>query len=242
MNLEVDVMAKYAERLLERTHRADARPKVRDDARPRRPRRPGVASRREPDRSTPTRSRRIPEAVAAIVRGEIIVVVDDEDRENEGDLIMAAEAATPEKIAFFVRHTSGVICAPLTGERLDELDIPLMVRDGTPRRSARRSPTRVDYRHGTTTGISAADRAATIQALIDPGDAARRPGPSRSHLPAALLRGRRRSSGPATPRPRSTWPAWPASTRPACCARSSTTTARWPASPTWSSSATSTTC
>jgi 3,4-dihydroxy 2-butanone 4-phosphate synthase/GTP cyclohydrolase II len=61
----------------------------------------------------------IPEAVEAIGRGEIVVVVDDEDRENEGDLIMAAEAATPEKIAFFVRHTSGVICAPLTGARLE---------------------------------------------------------------------------------------------------------------------------
>ena len=58
-------------------------------------------------------------------------MVDDEDRENEGDLIMAAEYATPEKIAFFVRHTSGVICAPLMGERLDELDIPLMVRENT---------------------------------------------------------------------------------------------------------------
>ncbi|MEZ5208437.1 MAG: 3,4-dihydroxy-2-butanone-4-phosphate synthase [Acidimicrobiales bacterium] len=57
------------------------------------------------------------------------MVVDDEDRENEGDLIMAAEAATPEKIAFFVNHTSGVICVPLTGERLDELEIPLVVRE-----------------------------------------------------------------------------------------------------------------
>ena len=66
----------------------------------------------------------IEDAVAAMARGEIIVVVDDEDRENEGDLIMAAEAATPEKIAFFVRHTSGVICAPLPGERLDELEHP----------------------------------------------------------------------------------------------------------------------
>ena len=71
----------------------------------------------------------IEEAVAAIAAGEIVVVVDDEDRENEGDLIMAAEAATPEKIAFFVRHTSGLICVPMTGDRLDELDIPLMVRD-----------------------------------------------------------------------------------------------------------------
>ncbi|MBI2705325.1 MAG: bifunctional 3,4-dihydroxy-2-butanone-4-phosphate synthase/GTP cyclohydrolase II [Actinobacteria bacterium] len=118
----------------------------------------------------------VPDAVAAISRGETIVVVDDEDRENEGDLIMAAEAATAENIAFFVRHTSGVICTPLTGDRLDELDIPLMVRDNT--ESQRTAFTySVDYRHGTTTGISAADRAATILALIDPatraGDLAR---------------------------------------------------------------------
>lgn len=109
----------------------------------------------------------IEDAVAAIARGEIVVVVDDEDRENEGDLIMAAEAVTPEKIAFFVRHTSGVICAPLLGERLDELDIPLMVRDNT--ESHRTAFTySVDYVHGTSTGISAADRAATLQALTDP--------------------------------------------------------------------------
>lgn len=109
----------------------------------------------------------IPEAVEAIARGEIVVVVDDEDRENEGDLIMAAEFATPETIAFFVRHTSGVICVPLTGERLDSLDIPLMVRENT---EAQRTAFTysVDYRHDTTTGISAADRAATIRALIDP--------------------------------------------------------------------------
>jgi 3,4-dihydroxy 2-butanone 4-phosphate synthase / GTP cyclohydrolase II len=110
----------------------------------------------------------IPEAVAAISRGEIVVVVDDEDRENEGDLIMAAEAATAEKIAFFVRHTSGVICTPLTGERLDELDIPLMVRDNTEAQRTAFTYT-VDFRHGTSTGISASDRAMTIQALIDPG-------------------------------------------------------------------------
>jgi len=114
----------------------------------------------------------IPDAIAAVARGEIVVVVDDEDRENEGDLIMAAEAVTPEKIAFFVRHTSGVICAPLTGDRLDELDIPLMVRDNT---EAQRTAFTysVDFRHGTSTGISAADRAATIRSLIDP---ATRPG------------------------------------------------------------------
>jgi len=109
----------------------------------------------------------IADAVAAIARGEIVVVVDDEDRENEGDLIMAAEHATAEKIAFFVRHTSGVICAPLTGDRLDELEIPLMVRENT--ESHRTAFTySVDLMHGTSTGISAADRAATIVALTDP--------------------------------------------------------------------------
>ena len=110
----------------------------------------------------------IEKAIAAIARGEIVVVVDDEDRENEGDLIMAAEYATPENIAFFLSHTSGVICMPMTGDRLDELELPLMVTANT---EANRTAftVSVDVRHGTTTGISAADRAATIQALIDPG-------------------------------------------------------------------------
>lgn len=109
----------------------------------------------------------IEDAVAAVGRGEIVVVVDDEDRENEGDLIMAAEHATPEAITFFVRYTSGVICAPLTGERLDELDIPLMVRDNT---EAQRTAFTysVDFVHGTSTGISAADRALTLRGLVDP--------------------------------------------------------------------------
>ncbi|NLA37196.1 MAG: bifunctional 3,4-dihydroxy-2-butanone-4-phosphate synthase/GTP cyclohydrolase II [Actinobacteria bacterium] len=118
----------------------------------------------------------IPEAVAAIGRGEIVVVVDDEDRENEGDLIMAAEHATPEAITFFVRHTSGVICAPLTADRLEALEVPLMVHDNTEAQGTAFMHT-VDYRHGTTTGISAADRALTIKALCDPstrpGDLAR---------------------------------------------------------------------
>ena len=115
---------------------------------------------------------KIEDAVAAIGRGEIVVVVDDEDRENQGDLIMAAEAATPESIAFFLHHTSGVICAPITRERARELDLPLMVADNT--ESMRTAFTvSVDARHGTTTGISAHDRAATIKALVDP---ATRPG------------------------------------------------------------------
>ncbi|MDQ1373015.1 MAG: 3,4-dihydroxy 2-butanone 4-phosphate synthase / cyclohydrolase [Actinomycetota bacterium] len=109
----------------------------------------------------------IEKAIAAIGRGEIVVVVDDETRENEGDLIMAAEYATPDAIAFFLRHTSGVICVPMTGERLDELQLPLMVATNTESQRTAFTVT-VDYRHGTTTGISAADRSSTVQALIDP--------------------------------------------------------------------------
>jgi len=109
----------------------------------------------------------IDKAIAAIGRGEIVVVVDDEDRENEGDLIMAAEFATPEKIAFFVKHTSGLICAPVTEARADELDLPLMVSVNTESHRTAFTVT-VDYRHGTSTGISAGDRASTIRALIDP--------------------------------------------------------------------------
>ena len=118
----------------------------------------------------------IEEAVAAFAAGKIVVVVDDAARENEGDLVMAAEAATAENIAFFLNHTSGVICMPMMGDRLDALDLPPMVLDNT--ESNRTAFTvSVDGRHGVTTGISAADRASTIAALIDPktrpGDLAR---------------------------------------------------------------------
>ncbi len=106
----------------------------------------------------------VEDAIAAIGRGEIVVVVDDEDRENEGDLIMAAEHATPESIAFFVRYTSGVLCAPMTGERLDELALPLMVAINTePMRTA--YTITVDAAEGTTTGISAGDRSQTLNLL-----------------------------------------------------------------------------
>ena len=109
----------------------------------------------------------VEEAIAAVARGEFVVVVDDADRENEGDLIIAAEKVTPGSIAFMVRHTSGVICMPLLGARLDELRIPLMVADNT--ESQRTAFTvSIDAKEGTTTGISAADRAATIRAAIDP--------------------------------------------------------------------------
>ena len=109
----------------------------------------------------------IPDAIAAVRRGEIVVVVDDADRENEGDLIIAASDATAEKIGFFVRHTSGVICVSVLGDRLDELGIPLMVEENTDAKGTAFTVS-VDFRHETTTGISAADRAATIRALADP--------------------------------------------------------------------------
>jgi 3,4-dihydroxy 2-butanone 4-phosphate synthase/GTP cyclohydrolase II len=110
----------------------------------------------------------IPEAIEAIRRGELVIVVDDEDRENEGDLIVAASKATPEAMAFLVRHTSGLICAAVTSARADELDLPLMVQHNTEAQRTAFTVT-VDYLHGTTTGISAGDRSTTAQALVDPG-------------------------------------------------------------------------
>jgi 3,4-dihydroxy 2-butanone 4-phosphate synthase / GTP cyclohydrolase II len=109
----------------------------------------------------------IPEAIDDIAQGRIVIVVDDADRENEGDLIVAAEKVTPETIAFMVRYTSGVICMPVLGERLDELSIPLMVAANTDHQGTAFTVS-VDARRGVTTGISAADRAMTIRTLIDP--------------------------------------------------------------------------
>ena len=109
----------------------------------------------------------IEEAIDAIARGEFLVVIDDEDRENEGDLIIAAEKVTPEAIAFMVRYTSGLICMPVVGERLDDLQLPLMVADNTDIHRTSFTVS-VDYTPGTTTGISAEDRSATIRAMIDP--------------------------------------------------------------------------
>jgi 3,4-dihydroxy 2-butanone 4-phosphate synthase/GTP cyclohydrolase II len=109
----------------------------------------------------------IEDVIAAIARGEIVVMVDDEDRENEGDFIMAAEFASAEKLAFIVRYSTGVVCAPLTDERCDELRLPLMVEQNTESQRTAFTDT-VDIIEGTTTGISAADRAATLRGLSDP--------------------------------------------------------------------------
>jgi 3,4-dihydroxy 2-butanone 4-phosphate synthase/GTP cyclohydrolase II len=106
-------------------------------------------------------------AIKDIAEGRPVVVVDDENRENEGDIIFAASAATPELLTFMIRYTSGVICAPLPGQDLDRLQLPLMTSQNTEyMRTA--FTVSVDARRGTTTGISAADRAATIAALVNP--------------------------------------------------------------------------
>ena len=135
----------------------------------------------------------IEQAVEAMRDGQFVVVADDENRENEGDLILAAQSATPEKIAFMVRYTSGLICLPTTGERLDELDIPMMVTDNTDSFQTAFTIS-VDHARDTTTGISAADRARTILAFVDPSSRPadfRRPGhifPLRYHDGGVIVR------------------------------------------------------
>lgn len=109
----------------------------------------------------------IEDIVAAIKAGEMVIMVDDADRENEGDLIVAAEDATPDNIGFMLRYTSGIICLPIIGERLDELEVPMMVAQNTDERRTAFTVS-IDAAVGTTTGISAADRSRTIQAVIDP--------------------------------------------------------------------------
>jgi len=109
----------------------------------------------------------IDEAIKDIKAGRFVIVVDDEDRENEGDLVMAAEKVTAQAINFMAKHGRGLICVPVTGERLDELKIPMMVQDNTSRFTTAFTVS-VEARHGTTTGISAADRARTVQVMVDP--------------------------------------------------------------------------
>jgi 3,4-dihydroxy 2-butanone 4-phosphate synthase/GTP cyclohydrolase II len=125
--------------------------------------------------------------------GRMVVILDDEDRENEGDLIMAAQYATPEAVAFMIRHTSGIICVPMDPEQLSRLELPQMVPNND---EAYRTAftVSVDYRFGTTTGVSSSDRAATIRALVDPGTTAQdfaRPGhifPLRPRRGGVLIR------------------------------------------------------
>ncbi|CAN6634110.1 3,4-dihydroxy-2-butanone 4-phosphate synthase [Trichomonascus vanleenenianus] len=114
----------------------------------------------------------IKSALEAFKQGEFLIVLDDEGRENEGDLIVAAEAITTEKMAFLIRHSSGYVCVPMANDVADRLDLPLMAnleakRHGDDRHSTAYTIT-VDYADGTTTGISAHDRALTSKKLADP--------------------------------------------------------------------------
>ena len=142
----------------------------------------------------------IERAIKDIAAGRPVIVVDDEDRENEGDLIFAAEQATPELVAFMVRYTSGYICVPLTEDEADRLDLPPMYHTNQDRRGTAYTVT-VDAREGVTTGISAADRAHTIRLLADPADRRRPTCPARA---TSCRCGPRRAAccaGPGTPRP-----------------------------------------
>ena len=109
----------------------------------------------------------IESAIEDFKKGEFVIVVDDEDRENEGDLIIAAELITPEKVNFMLKHARGLLCAPITVSRCKELDLPHQVSDNTSILGTPFTVT-IDILEGCSTGVSAADRAATIQALADP--------------------------------------------------------------------------
>ena len=134
------------------------------------------------------------EALDDLKAGKLLIVVDDESRENEGDLVMAAEKVTPEAINFIVKYGKGLLCMPTIGERLDELQMPLMITQNAGRKDQTAFTVSVDYNKGTTTGISAYDRAATVKAMLDPEarpDDFTRPGhmfPLRYHPGGVLAR------------------------------------------------------
>ena len=119
----------------------------------------------------------VEEAVQDIGEGKFVIVVDDEKRENEGDLVLAAEKVTPESVNFMIQNARGLLCMPIIGERLAKLNLPLMVNGDNTATLGTAFSVSVDYRKGTTTGISAYDRSATIKAILDPkskpGDFAR---------------------------------------------------------------------
>ena len=186
----------------------------------------------------------IERALADLAAGRPVVVVDDADRENEGDLIFAAEKATPELVSFMVRYTSGYICVALTEADCDRLDLPPMHHTNLDSFRTAFTVT-VDAKAGITTGISAADRARTIALLADPDRGRRRPGAAGARAAAAGPRGRRaapagthrgrrrpRPAGRARPgrarcarsSPRRTRATWPAATSCGCSPRTTTST------------------
>jgi len=109
----------------------------------------------------------VPEAIADIKAGKFIIIVDDENRENEGDLAVAAEKVNPEAINFMAKHARGLICLPIIGHRLDELKVPLMVQENTAKFSTAFAVS-IEAKHKTSSGISAHDRSATVKAVLDP--------------------------------------------------------------------------
>jgi 3,4-dihydroxy 2-butanone 4-phosphate synthase/GTP cyclohydrolase II len=136
----------------------------------------------------------VEEALEEFRAGKFVIVVDDENRENEGDLVMPAEMVTSDAVNFAVTQARGLLCMPVLGERLDELNIPLMIEKNASLKNKTAFTVSIDYNKGTTTGISAHDRAATIKALIDPEtmpDEMTRPGhlfPLRYHPGGVLAR------------------------------------------------------
>ena len=130
----------------------------------------------------------VEEAIADIAAGKAVVVVDDEDRENEGDLIFAASKSTPELMAFTIRYSSGVICAPMTAATLDRLGIPLMTPHNRDRHRTAYTVS-VDARDGVTTGISAADRSRTVRVLNDSATEPWEKTPPRPHIPPRYQEG-----------------------------------------------------
>ena len=154
VNLEVDVLAKYAERL---------------------------AAYAAPGASARVRLDPVPAAISAIAAGNAVVVVDDEDRENEGDLVFAAQHATQQLMGFTIRHSSGVVCIPMPNERADALALPAMTAHNEDSKGTAYTVT-CDARVGVSTGISAADRALTSRLLADPGT-----GPAELTRPGHIL-------------------------------------------------------
>ncbi len=186
---------------------------------------PALAERLRSDMDAASPFDSIESAIADIRSGKMIVVLDDEDRENEGDLVMAAQLVSAEAINFMRKEGGGLICVPMLGERLDELHIPPMVRENSSLHETAFSVS-VEARGRTTTGISAQDRAATIQALLDPSSRARQIScapviPFRCAPATAAC-----SCGSDKPKPRSILRDLRISIRPASSARSWTTTER----------------
>lgn len=154
----------------------------------------------------------IEDAVKDFKEGKFVIVVDDEDRENEGDFITSAEMITPEKVNFMLQEGRGVLCAPITISRSEELELPHQVSNNTSMLGTPFTVT-VDKLEGCTTGVSAHDRAATIRALADPASRPETFGrPAISTL--CMHKTKACSDGPDIRRQPSTWPDWPACNLP----------------------------